>query len=186
MIYILLIAFILFLVIKIRQEEMNEEMKKIALAVKKRYLELALKYDAIAFSKNKFVSVYDILGIICKESGSWVLKGLSSKDIVGDDGKSFGIMQVSEIALKDVNKSLGTDYKVEDLKIDEINIKVGAHYYELCVEQAFKEKSLNPKFLAYRKYNAGIGRAKDKNTISIDYARRVEQFIKILKEIKEG
>lgn len=185
MIYILLIAFILFLLIKTRQEEMNEEMKKIAMAVRKRYLELALKYDAVAFPKNKFVSLFDILGIICQESGIWVLKGLKSKDIIGDDGRSIGIMQVSEIALKDVNKSLGTSYTIEDLKIDEINIKVGAHYYELCIEEAFKEKSLNPKFLGLRKYNSGIKRASERNTISIDYARRVEQFIKILKEIKE-
>lgn len=156
--------------------------KNIALKVYNKLNNIAMKYDALGFKRNKFLSTFDILSIICVESGHLI--DLDNSKIVGDDGKSFGYMQVSALALADVSKSLGTNYSIQDIKDSaDLNILVGSHYLELCIEQAIKEKSKNPKLLGYRKYNSGIGNAKDNNTKSLTYGLRVLNYVNLYKEL---
>ncbi|MEM5880911.1 MAG: lytic transglycosylase domain-containing protein [Candidatus Aenigmatarchaeota archaeon] len=143
--------------------------EEIAKKVYNKWNNLALKYDAVAFPKNSLVSVVDILAIIAVESAG-------NEKAIGDKGKSLGLMQVGKLALIDVNRSLGTNYTFEDLLIPEINVLVGSHYLQLCFKQAVKERAKDIRYLGYRKYNAGIGRATEKNNISKRYANKVMEY----------
>lgn len=170
---LLLITIIVLLIMKENELKFDE---KIAKNVYKKWNELALKYDAVSFPKNSLISVFDILAVICVESAG-------NPNVVGDKGKSFGLMQVGELALIDVNKSLGTNYTKEQLLIPDINVLVGSHYLQLCFKQALKENAKDVRYLGYRKYNAGIGRATEKNNISKNYANVVMQYRNYLKQI---
>jgi soluble lytic murein transglycosylase-like protein len=154
----------------------SEETAKL---VYQKWNNLALQYDAVNFPKNSLVSSVDILSIISVESAG-------NEKAIGDGGKSIGLMQVSEVALIDVNKSLGTNYTKEDLLVPSINVLVGSHYLQLCFKQASKERAKDIRFLGYRKYNSGILRATEKNTISIDYANKVMQYRKFFEKLIRG
>lgn len=175
MIWLIIIIILVVLIMKASATTLRFD-PKVAENVYKKWNNLALKYDAVAFPQNSLVSVYDILAIICVESAG-------NPNAIGDEGKSFGLMQVSVPALIDVNKSLGTNYTQQHLLIPEINVKIGSHYLQLCFKRAVQEKAKDIKFLGYRKYNAGIGRATEKNTISTHYAKVVLQYREYLKQI---
>jgi len=149
----------------------------IASFVTQNYQTVAMSYDAVDFPQNKYVSYKDILSIICIETGAFLVNGKRNADLIGDDGKSFGIMQVSEEAMEDINLDLGLYYQKSDLlKNMNANICTGAHYLELCYERAIQEKAKDIRMLAVRKYNAGILTATEKNTISMDYYNRFNTF----------
>lgn len=190
LILILFIAFFIYLnfFTNVAAEEIKSggaeikqnDVERIASFVKKKYNELALKYDAVNFKINKYVSYKDILAIICTETGPYLLAGKTGNELIGDNGKAIGIMQIHDAALQDVNKKLGTNIKWTKLKDDEKNIMVGSTYLQICYEKAVKEKSADIRKLAIRKYNGGITAVKDNNNISISYYHKFEQFRKLL------
>ncbi len=154
-----------------------EKMSKIAQFVFTNYSYIAQKADAIKIPAYSLISVVDILAIICQESGSQLINGKQNKDIIGDGISSRGIMQIQKAALIDVNKNFGYTYTFDDiLKNPEINVLIGAGYLQLCMKQASKEKAKDIKILGYRKYNAGIKRATEKNSISKLYAESVSVY----------
>ena len=134
----------------------------IARSVFEKYYETVSRYEALNFLTNKYVSSVDILAMICAESGGEIYRGLKNSEIIGDGVGSFGVMQVSKEALEDVNRSLGTKFTNSDLLYsDDVNILVGSHYFQMCIEEAIEEGSENPKLVAVVKYNAGIKNATD-------------------------
>ncbi len=148
--------------------------------IKKHYMTTAINFSKTNDNKNLYVSMYDILSIIGVESGYYLFLGEKPENIIGDNGGAIGIMQIHQGALTDVNKSLETNYTINDLKNYYVNIRIGSHYLELCYKQAVKENSKNLSSLAYRKYNSGINNAHDNNTVSINYAERVNNFKELL------
>lgn len=179
---IILFLLILIAVIMVNESKQIKADENIAIKVYRKLNNIAMKFDAVGFKENKFLSTWDILGIICVESGHLI--DLPNKEIIGDDGRSFGYMQVSAVALADVNKSLKTNYNVADIKENpEINILIGSHYLELCIEKAIKEKSRNPKLLGYRKYNSGIDNAKDSNMKSLTYGIKVLNYVNLYRQL---
>jgi len=156
----------------------SEEDKHLIVSfVKQNYEKIAMNYDSIDFPENKMISYKDILSIICIESGPFLVNGKKNQDLIGDDGKSFGIMQVSEEALQDVNLDLGLyNVKSDLLKNVNVNVCTGAHYLELCYERAVQEKARDIRALAVRKYNAGILTATEKNLISMNYLTRFNAY----------
>jgi hypothetical protein len=155
----------------------------IARSVFERYYEVASRYESLNFERNRFVSVLDILALICAESGGEVHRGMSNDEIIGDSWRSFGVMQVSDEALEDVNESLGTDYRLSDLLDSvEVNILVGSHYFQLCIEQALEEGSRNPKYLAVVKYNSGVKNADDRD---IDDSFHLSKWLRYRDELKK-
>jgi len=194
MLYLLILILILLLVWKETSDEnpqplpahipttsnpISPDMNEIVKKVKEKYNDIALKYDAVSFPANQYVSYKDILAIICKESGNHILAGLNSEYITGDSGNSIGIMQVQEGALQDVNDSLGTNYVFTDLRDDDINVLVGSHYLELCFEWAVKRHPKDIRALAVRRYNGG-NVVSETNSISMQYYQDFLTFRSLL------
>jgi soluble lytic murein transglycosylase-like protein len=123
----------------------------VANAVVNAYLQMAqMNSNSVNSMNNPNVNYYDILAVICQESGASVLKGLDSSTIMGDNLSAFGIMQIHQGALTQVNNMLGTNYQTSDLQNDATNILVGATYLQYCMQRA----SLN-QANAYACYNSG-------------------------------
>lgn len=92
-----------------------------------------------------------ILAIITAESDGRV-------HVVSNKG-AIGLMQITEVALKDVNEKYGFKITMEDLKKPEINIFVGAIYFKDLLmywrkKEHNKELALN---WAIMSYNWGLG-----------------------------
>jgi len=190
MLYLLIVVLILILIFWNEEtpgfvaahdttQVIGEDMNAIAQKVKEKYNDLALKYDAVSFTPNKFVSYEDILAIICTETGVHILAGLNSANITGDNGNSIGIMQVQEGALEDVNNSLGTSYVFTDLRNDDVNVLVGSHYLELCFEWAADRHFRDIRQMAVRRYNGG-NRVSETNSLSVDYYQKFLTYRSLL------
>jgi len=87
-------------------------------------------------------------------------------DMVGGCGER-GLMQITEIALEDVNTKMGWTYKPEELFDVDVNIKVGVVYLSICanivtmrLEDDIEEREFWKRVVAT--YNCGIGRSKRK------------------------
>lgn len=173
---------ILIIILSASMVQIVKANETIARKVYNRLNRIAIKYDATNFSQNKHISSLDILAIICVETGHKI--DLPNYEVIGDEGRSFGYMQVQAGALADVNNSLKSKYTIDDIKYSaEINLLVGSHYLELCVRQALREKAKDPLFLAYRKYNSGIGKAKETNLYSYLYGLRVKAYKDLFKKL---
>lgn len=173
---------LLLIIILLATMETIKADEKIARKVYERLNRIAMRYDATNFKPNAHISSLDILSIICVETGHLIDK--ANFQIIGDKGKSFGYMQVQEGALIDVNRSLNTKYTLQDIQYSaDINILVGSHYLELCVRKAIREKAKDPLFLGYRKYNAGIGKAKENNFYSYIYGLKVKAYKELYKKL---
>jgi len=101
------------------------------------------------------IDKYMIIACIKKES-SYEALTKENKNVTGDKGKSIGFMQVTEIALLDVNRYYKTSFTKELLYNEKFNIIVGSLYLNICYLSAVKEKAKNIVKVAFKKYNGGI------------------------------
>lgn len=161
--------------------------KKLVKKVFNKWYDLARKYSGDLEPKNERVRVEEILAIIAVESSG-------NQWAEGDKGESIGLMQVSAIAVADVNRHLGTNYifsKELFKQNPDLNIAVGSHYLEMCFDYAISKLTKVKKsytddeirFLAYRIYNAGPGKVKVNNLISIGYATKVKAYREEFKKL---
>ena len=68
-----------------------------------------------------------------------------------------GLMQLSKIALKDVNKKFGTDFKYDDMFDPLSNVKAGALYLTL-LKNRIRKLGLDPsRFIVSVAWNWGLG-----------------------------
>ena len=78
-------------------------------------------------------------------------------DIQSHSG-AYGLMQITEIALREVNQKYKTNYTLEDLKVPEKNIEIGAKYLYRWIDYFEIEYSnFAAVFLAILVYNWGYG-----------------------------
>lgn len=78
-------------------------------------------------------------------------------DIQSHSG-AYGLMQITEIALREVNQKYKTNYTLEDLKVPEKNIEIGAKYLYRWIDYFEIEYSnFVAVFLALLVYNWGYG-----------------------------
>lgn len=181
--YLLFLSLIFFFIMF--KKKNNEKPMDLIGFVFDNYIEKTFDYDSEG-SDNEFLDGIDILAVICSESGGELLKGKKNNEIVGDNNKSFGIMQVSQPALTDVNRSLGTNYSIDDLRNDEkINLLVGSHYLNLCKKSSIG--SPDPVWLAFKKYNGGIDETwGSKNDMASNYADKTKNYYNQLKNYREN
>lgn len=122
------------------------------------YEELANRFgesiDKIISDNNFIVTLSMVLGTIKNESSS-LFKTKTNAQVMGDNGNSYGYMQVSKPALSDVNYRYATLYQLSDLKDESTNLFCGIAYLNICYESAKSSGAKNPVQLAYKKYNGG-------------------------------
>ena len=92
-----------------------------------------------AFTKD------EIERLIFKESS-----GNANAEVNNEKEHSLGLMQVGKLALDDVNKMYGTNYKFDDLRNADINREVGTNYLNILL------KKYGNKELALAAYNYGM------------------------------
>jgi len=126
-----------------------------------------------------------ILSIINSESNSLYLTK-SNSEVIGDDGKSIGYMQVSRYALIDVNKKYFLNFSFDDLYNEYENLVVGILYFNMCYESALKTSTLKPIWVAFKKYNGGIDETEfSYNNQADSYANRTYNFYTELNKRKK-
>jgi soluble lytic murein transglycosylase-like protein len=106
---------------------------------------LAEKYEN-KYGTEETINKFFILAIIYTES-----EGINVQDL---DRYALGLMQISDIALKEVNRVYKRDFKREDLLIPSKNVECGVlllkHYYNYWYERIYnKVESLNLALLSY-------------------------------------
>ena len=122
------------------------------------------------------------LAVVLKESYNDCLTKNNSS-VIGDDGHSIGFMQVSLPALTDVNSQYGFNYKISDLYNEKINILVGCCYLNLCYLSATRQTSDRAVWLAFKKYNGGIGQSlTSTNVMASAYADKAFEYYQKFKE----
>lgn len=116
------------------------------------------------------------LSVILKES---YLDSMTkeNKNVIGDDGKSIGFMQVSKPALTDVNNYFDLNKSMNDLYNEDDNLTVGCLYLHLCYKSALKSGSQNTVWLSFKKYNGGVGQTDtSKNSMATNYANKAYEY----------
>lgn len=120
------------------------------------------------------------LAIIYNESG-YLVNSKTNEEIIGDDNRSFGVMQVSQPALSDVNSFYNLNYSMQDLKNLYANLNVGTLYANMCYLSA--SKSARREWLTFKKYNGGRDETDiSKNSMATNYADKAllsYQFYKL-------
>lgn len=127
----------------------NPFSKAIANAVRAKY------YDMAQAAAVGYVQPEDILSIICRETGSYVLAGKDSSQIAGDNGNSIGIMQIDLL--------YHPEYTKAELQDDVQNIQAGTQDLSDC----FNRQNGNRQ-AAYGCYN-GSGEGGDYAITCMDY-----------------
>lgn len=127
----------------------NPFSKAIADAVHAKY------YDMAQAAAVGYVKPEDILSVICRETGSYVLAGHDSATISGDNGNSIGIMQIDLV--------YHPEYTKTELQNDAENIQAGTQILSDC----FNRQNGNRQ-AAYGCYN-GSGEDGDYAITCVDY-----------------
>ena len=109
---------------------------------------------------------------------------LNSPCAIGDGGDSWGVLQIQEICVNDVNRYFGTHYTHKDMFQPECALEVFNLYTIMGVERYKRIHGVKPSTeVIVRNWNGGIYRGyKIKATIS--YYRKYLKWKKKLK--KEG
>jgi len=130
--------------------------------------------DILAIIKrfNLTINPNMVLAVIKTESGT-LFKIKENKDVTADNGFSIGYMQVSEIAMKDVNYHYLLGYVKNDLYDYYKNLTVGILYLQLCYDSA--KKSANQIWLTFKKYNGGIDETD--NSININASKYADKTL---------
>jgi len=89
-----------------------------------------------------------------------VTKIESSGNPEADSGYARGLMQMSKIALKDVNNNYGTNYEYNDLFKPEINLIAGSRYLSMLSSRLYKGDHLFHMQFVLLAYAWGIGNVK--------------------------
>lgn len=127
---------------------------------------------------NLEISEAQILAVIEKES---YLDSLSKANryVLGDDNNSIGYMQVSRPAVVDVNNYYDKIFTVYDLLDENKNLLVGSLYLNICYLSALKQKSKNPVWLSFKKYNGGNDETDNSlNSLATSYANKAFDYYK--------
>lgn len=142
--------------------------------------------DYINYAINQYsliIDKYMILAVIKKESYYDALTK-KNENVTGDKGKSIGYMQVSSIALKDVNNYYKTSFTDSMLYNEKFNIVIGCLYLNMCYLSAMREKAKNPVKLAFKKYNGGIDETETSiNAIADLYSEQAYKYYLELKKV---
>lgn len=135
---IILILLIIYVIIYIAFDEFNLSEKILKELYPKDYSEYVEKYSA-EYGVDELL----VYAIIKAESNF-------RPDVVSKSN-AVGLMQLMDATAEDTAKKLGMEYKKEDLKDPEINIKLGTKYFS-TLNETYKNISI-----ALTAYNAGSG-----------------------------
>jgi soluble lytic murein transglycosylase-like protein len=151
--------------LKSRYETKLETSNEVAYAVYQQYAKIASQY----VTSN--VTLNDILAIISQESGVLVAKGFSNSSIVGDNNTAYGVMQIHEAALNQVNNLYDLQLSINDIANDaDKNIQAGSLYLDYCFNVT--SGVINQREKAYAMYNGG----------SLSYSQSALNFYNIFQE----
>lgn len=161
--WIVLIILILILI----TQEAGDSMK-FELTTAKKIIERFSQF-VVPIARATGIEPSTVFGIIYTESRGNENATGTSNDI--------GLMQVTPIALLEVNQKTGSNFTLAELRNPETNIQVGVSYLKICMNSGLNE------FDSLRGYNAGYPTAKINPTASVGYANKVieakQQFQKL-------
>ena len=124
----------------------------------------------ICVNFSLFIDPKAILATIEQESGARSLSENSST-IIGDNGHSIGMCQVSQTALYDINNYFGTSYVFTDLNDNTNNLTCGLLYLDMCLN--IDQSKNNAYWLAYKRYNGGRDETDtSNNSMATNYANQ--------------
>ena len=118
---------------------------------------LLLLFTTAVTANNRLADIRDTL--------KWI-ESNHNPQVIGDGGASYGILQIKEIAIKDVNLKYGTNYKHEDA----FNVKCAEEIFSLYIQMwvdNFKKKEGREATIEdiVRIWNGGPNGYKKKSTI---------------------
>jgi soluble lytic murein transglycosylase-like protein len=123
-------------------------------------------------STYKLVDPAVILAMICQESS-----GKQSAYNPGDP--SFGLLQITQIALTEFNNRFGKSYTMDDIKNSaDRNLEVGIGYYQVQLVRYEMDDSL-----AVEAYNDGKG---DRKGGGVIHWQKVQIYLNHVRTILEG
>lgn len=121
--------------------------------------------------------------LMYQESRKDFASGKKNYEVIGDGGKSFGYFQVGKSALTDVNKEWKSNFTINDLLDENVNILIASRYLYLCYHRNNKEKDYYKKlWLAYKRYNGG--RDETYNSINPQATKYANEIIKHYSKIE--
>jgi soluble lytic murein transglycosylase-like protein len=138
-----------------------------AYEIVKNWQALAQKYAA-----QNGIETEVVLAIIAVESGG----DPNASGITGDNG----LMQITDVALRDYNTAFGTGYTLAQLYDPEINIKIGVGFLKLVYSRVRPIGRIDGIYVAIRAYNVGLSRAE---TNGFEYQDKVLAWYKIFKNL---
>ncbi|QQV89760.1 lysozyme [Cellulophaga phage Calle_1] len=81
----------------------------------------------------------------------------NNPDAIGDNGKSFGILQIQKACVKDVNRRFGTSYRHKDMFNVECAEEVFKLYATIGIERYLKRYGKSPTAeVIVRNHNGGV------------------------------
>ena len=126
-------------------------------------VEITYRQVALQYCNLFNVPVKYVLAVIKQESSG-------KPSAVGTSGE-IGLCQLTKYSLTDYNmKNIFENYRLDQLFIPEINIKVATWYL------SFLKTFYDDWFTVFRAYNAGIGKIKNNHTISVKYANSIMDY----------
>lgn len=160
---VLIIIFLLVTQSKIKPEDRYVKDYDLAESIYWKYLAYVT-----AFSKMYNVPPDVIFAIICVESAG-------GETVQGKAGE-IGLMQISDVALQDVNENFNLNISRNQLYNPYTNIHVGTAYLRLLLDRC------NNLEVAIRGYNVGLSKALKSEKYGKTYLQKVNYFRQFFKK----
>jgi hypothetical protein len=149
--------------------------------VKKISNKFAEKFDFIIKNYDLKISISQALASLRIESGNYI--DIPNSQIIGDNGKSIGRMQIyfynnnDSYALQDIAKYRGIILDKDDMFDEYKNLLAGCLYLDIAMTQALQQGSSNAIKTAYKKYNGGLDETElSVNTQASNYANTAYNY----------
>jgi hypothetical protein len=131
---------------------------------------------------NLSIPVEAVYACIYNESSAQVINGKQNRDIIGDNGRAIGFMQVTKMALPDISETEIISF--QELYEEEKNLIAGSLYLNLGFLSAKREGSINPVRLSFKKYNGGIDETDNSlNSMADNYADKAYYRFLVFKNL---
>lgn len=141
----------------------------------RKFLFIVLAFSMMSFTttNSKLLEIADVLKVV---------ETNNNPDAIGDSGKAFGVLQIHEACVLDVNKYYGTSYTHEDTKLTRVADDVFIKYISLGIK-LYKKRcgNLPSDREIVRMWNGGIYRGYEYPSTR----KYLKKYLKVLEDNKE-
>ena len=137
----------------------------------KYYLVLCILFTTFAVKAEDYSEIIEVLKYV---------ETLNQPDAIGDNGDSYGVLQIQWRAVQDVNRYFGTGYKHDDVFQVECAEEVTKLYMQMGAELYVKKYDKQPTDeVLVRNHNGGIYRG-HRIKATLPYYRKYLKFKQLL------